>query len=251
MFVYFAAKFSDIRKVNFSFKETVLVSFFIAKKLQCVIVNQVLLTNMRLREKMITTLTKEDLIAFETEVAQLYLKEKIPGPIHLSYGNEEELIRIFDEISTIDSVFSTHRNHYHALLKGVPIDWLRTEILAGHSMTINYPDSHFYSSAVVADIATIALGRALALKRKESITQVWCFVGDMAAETGTVMECVKYAELQDLPITFIVEDNGLSVVTPTQETWGKTLLSTKKTIRYEYKNTRYPHAGVNKYYNGF
>lgn len=72
----------------------------------------------------------------------------------------------------------------------------------------------------------------------------------MFAEMGAFHEAVKYAERNDLPITFIVEDNDLSVCTPTQDTWGKKDRS-NKVIRYEYRNTRYPHAGVDKNYSGF
>lgn len=199
---------------------------------------------------MASKLTKEELIAFEEEVAELYSANKIPGPIHLSYDNEKALIKIFEDVKDHDWVFSTHRSHYHALLKGIPRDWLRDEILAGHSMTVNRPDYKFYASAIMGDIIPIATGVAMGLKLRNKPEHVWCFVGDMSAEMGVFDESVKYAERNDFPITFVVEDNGLSVVTPTQEVWG--LCPRKsKVIRYEYRNTRYPHAGVNKDYTGF
>lgn len=195
-------------------------------------------------------LTKEELIAFEAEIAQLYFEKKIPGPIHLSYNNEEALINIFANVKKSDWVFSTHRSHYHALLKGIPRDWLRDEILAGHSITINNPDYKFYASAIMGDIVAIAVGTAMGLKLKNISEHVWCFVGDMTAEMGVFHESVKYAERNDFPITFVVEDNGLSTVTPTQESWG--LCPRKnKIIRYEYRNTRYPHGGIDKNYTGF
>lgn len=195
-------------------------------------------------------LTKEELIVFEEEIAKFYSQNKIPGPIHLSYNNEEALIKIFGDVKDNDWVFSTHRSHYHALLKGIPKNWLRDEILAGHSITINNPDHKFYASAIMGDIVPIATGVAMGLKLKNMPGHVWCFVGDMCAEMGVFDESVKYAERNDLPITFVVEDNGLSVVTPTQEVWG-TFPRKSKIIRYEYQNTRYPHAGVNKDYTGF
>lgn len=199
---------------------------------------------------MAKVLTKEELIAFEAEIAKLYFENKIPGPVHLSYDNEALLIAIFKNVKSHDWVFSTHRSHYHALLKGVPRDWLRDEILAGHSITINNPDYRFYASAIMGDIVSIATGVAMGLRLRNIPEHVWCFVGDMCAEMGVFDESVKYAERNDLPITFVVEDNGLSVVTPTQEVWG--LCPRKnKIIRYEYRNTRYPHAGVNKDYTGF
>jgi len=195
-------------------------------------------------------LTKEELIAFEAEIAKSYFEKKIPGPVHLSYDNEEALIGIFKDVKDHDWVFSTHRSHYHALLKGIPRDWLRNEILAGHSITINNPDYKFYASAIMGDIVPIATGVAMGLKLRNISEHVWCFVGDMCAEMGVFDESVKYAERNDFPITFVIEDNGLSVVTPTQEVWGLSPRQSK-VVRYEYRNTRYPHAGVDKNYTGF
>ena len=195
-------------------------------------------------------LTKEELIAFEAEIAKSYFEKKIPGPVHLSYDNEEALIGIFKDVKDHDWVFSTHRSHYHALLKGIPRDWLRNEILACHSITINNPDYKFYASAIMGDIVPIATGVAMGLKLRNISEHVWCFVGDMCAEMGVFDESVKYAERNDFPITFVIEDNGLSVVTPTQEVWGLSPRQSK-VVRYEYRNTRYPHAGVDKNYTGF
>lgn len=195
-------------------------------------------------------LTKKELIDFEAEIAKLYFEKKIHGPIHLSYDNEDALINIFKDVKEHDWAFSTHRSHYHALLKGIPKDWLRNEILAGHSITINNPEYKFYASAIMGDIVPIATGVAMGLKLKNIQEHVWCFVGDMCAEMGVFDESVKYAERNDFPITFVVEDNGLSVVTPTQEVWGLHPRRSK-VVRYQYRNTRYPHAGIDPNYTGF
>ena len=60
--------------------------------------------------------TKDQLIEFENLVISHWESAKIHGPIHLSNGNEDQLIEIFKRISTSDWVFSTWRSHYHALL---------------------------------------------------------------------------------------------------------------------------------------
>ena len=84
---------------------------------------------------------------------------------------------------------------------------LEDEILAGRSITIVNKEEKFYSSAIVGGTISIAMGVAMANKRNGSTDKVWCFVGDMAFETGAFMENYKYAKNFDLPITFIVEDN--------------------------------------------
>lgn len=195
-------------------------------------------------------MTKEELIAFEEDIAKHYAKGEIDGPVHLSFGNEDKLIEIFKNIKSTDWVFSTHRSHYHALLHGLSVEWVRNEIMSGRSITINNPAHNFYASAIMGDIVPVATGVAMGLKLKKLPGHVWCFVGDMSAEMGVFHESVKYAERNDFPITYVVEDNGLSVVTPTQEVWGS-VKGKNKVIKYEYKNTRYPHAGVHKDYTGF
>ena len=60
-----------------------------------------------------------DLQNFEKEIAEDYEVGKIRGPIHLSKGNEKNLIDIFKKISINDWVFSSWRNHLHAILHGV------------------------------------------------------------------------------------------------------------------------------------
>lgn len=194
-------------------------------------------------------MTPADLVAFEREVAEAFTAKKISGPIHLSGGNEVELIKIFEHIEREDWVFSTYRNHYHALLHGIPRDWLMAEILAGRSMNITSPEHRFYTSAIVGGCLPIACGVAAGLKRSGSEREVWCFVGDMAASAGAFMEAHTYAVRQQLPIIFVIEDNGLSCDSPTHETWGE-IRGFKKNRGYahRYKYTRlYPHSGTGRY----
>jgi pyruvate dehydrogenase E1 component alpha subunit len=192
--------------------------------------------------------TKEDLIKFEDLIVGLWEAGKIKGPVHLSGGNEEELIEIGKRIKRTDWVFSTWRSHYHALIKGIDPIWLEKEILAGRSITIVNKEHKFYSSAIVGSIIPIATGVAIANKRDGNDDKVWCFIGDMAFETGQFYEMHKYAIRYDLPIIFVVEDNGVSTNTPTEETWGgiKKDIPSEKVVWYNYKN-KWPHYGTGKW----
>lgn len=185
-----------------------------------------------------------DLIAFEKEVAEAFEAGKIRGPIHLSGGNEDQLIEIFKEVRRTDWVFSTWRSHYHALLHGVPREKLMAHILNGPSMNINFPEHRFVTSAIVGGILPIACGVAAGIKRRGGTDMVWCFVGDMASESGAMHEAWKYVYGHDLPLRFIVEDNGYSTNAPTRETWGKCgRVWPVQTYCYE---RIYPHYGIGK-----
>ena len=69
-------------------------------------------------------ITKEDLINFEKKVKEVYEAGKIRAPVHLSGNNEDILIEIFKSVDKNDWVFSSWRNHYHALLHGIEEDEL-------------------------------------------------------------------------------------------------------------------------------
>lgn len=190
-------------------------------------------------------ITKKELLDFELDIKKVYESGKIRAPIHLSGNNEAQLIKIFKKIKKNDWVFSTWRNHYHALLKGVPKNWLKKEIVAGRSMGINNIKHKFYSSAIVAGIIPIALGvaKSINLKNKKNTSKVWVFIGDMTFETGMFHECYKYAKNHKLPLKFVVEDNNLSTNTPTNKVWIKKSKKPKDVIYYKYKR-KFPHHGT-------
>ena len=65
-------------------------------------------------------LNKEYLIKFEEDVAEQFNNAKIKAPVHLYYGNEENIIKVFNLVNNEDWVFCSWRSHYQCLLKGVP-----------------------------------------------------------------------------------------------------------------------------------
>jgi TPP-dependent pyruvate/acetoin dehydrogenase alpha subunit len=191
--------------------------------------------------------TPEKLIAFEDHIAEVFAQGNIPYPVHLGGGNERQLIDVFKTIKPDDYVLCGWRSHYHCLLKGIPPDELRAEIMKGHSVSLCFPKQKILCSGIVGGIAPIAAGIAWALKRSGSTAMVHVFLGDMSAEAGIVHEAQKYALFHDLPVAWIVEDNGVSVCTNTQESWGRGHLpSGYEDYRYHYELTR-AHVGIDQW----
>jgi len=188
-------------------------------------------------------ISKETLIEFELDIKKIYEEGLIKSPIHLSGGNEDQLINIFKYISPNDFVFSSWRNHYHALLHGVDKDLLKNKILRGKSMSIAFDKPRFYSSSIVGGSIPIALGTALGYKKLGLERKAWCFIGDMTFETGVFHEAYKYSRNFDLPLEFIVEDNSLSTNTPTTDAWGKKSNIPNDIFYYSYERT-FPHHGT-------
>lgn len=188
--------------------------------------------------------TKEELIAFEDRIGDLYMDNQLPFLFHLSGGNEEQLIDIFKDINEGDYVISNHRNHYHALLHGIPPEELEQKIKDGRSMFVYDRERNFFLSAIIGGTPAIAAGVAWALKRKGSDQRVWCFVGDGTEDNGHLAEAVRYVDGFDLPCTFVIESNDRSCEATNEDRWGKTAhpeWNSPNVIRYQYTCT-YPHC---------
>ncbi len=196
-------------------------------------------------------ITKDDLISFEKEIADIFATGIIRAPVHLRSGREDALIKIFKEekIDQNDYIFGFWDSHELALLKGVPREALKESILQGNSIALCFPEYKVLCSGIVGSLMGTAVGTAWSLKNQKKSGRAYLFCGDMSAETGIFHEAVKYAVHFDLPVKFIVGDNGLSVMTDTREVWGspdpwfKGTKYESKIIYFKYKND-YPHSGL-------
>jgi len=195
--------------------------------------------------------TAEELVEFENEMADCFNDAQIKAPVHLYDDNEEEIIKVFKkhDIGPDDWVMCSWRSHYQCLLKGVPKDVLKEAILQGRSISLCFKDYKVLCSGIVTGAIPIAVGAALDIKRKNGKGRVFCFMGDMTSETGVAHECIKYSRNHNLPIHFIIEDNGKSVCTDTRKTWNTDNLTYENVedeyvTYYKYKLDKYPHAGA-------
>jgi TPP-dependent pyruvate/acetoin dehydrogenase alpha subunit len=194
--------------------------------------------------------TKDDLIAFEEEIAGEFNAAGIRAPVHLYNGNEEIMLELFRPVRPDDWVVCSWRSHYQCLLKGVPRAEVKRAILDGHSISLCFPQHRVFSTAIVGGALPIAVGIALGIQRRKLHEMVYCFLGDMTSETGIAHESIKYSENHNLPIHFIIEDNGKSVCTDTRAAWNQPRLTyeglrTSRVTYYRYE-TKYPHAGAGK-----
>jgi TPP-dependent pyruvate/acetoin dehydrogenase alpha subunit len=184
------------------------------------------------------------LIAAENQVISEWEDGLLPYLIHLSNGNESQLIDIFKNVKETDWVLSTHRSHYHYILKGGSIESLLEKVRRGKSMFIFDSSKNFLTSSIVCGTPGIATGIALGEKLKGTSNKVWCFIGDAAEDEGHFYEAVRFVDCNKLNCTFIIEDNNRSVTTDVETRWGsnKRFEWPECVIRYHYTN-KYPHAG--------
>lgn len=199
---------------------------------------------------MITTLTAQDLIKFEEDIAQTFETKVIRAPIHLYSNCEEQMLEAFELVQPDDWVLCTWRSHYQCLLKGVPEAQVKQAIVDGKSICLCFPEYRVISSAIVTGTLPIAVGIALGIKRSGGKNKVHCWIGDMTSETGCAWECFKYSFYHKLPIRFVIEDNNQSGCTDTRQTWNMKTLTfeggkNEMIHFYKYKS-KWPHSGAGK-----
>lgn len=193
--------------------------------------------------------TAPELIAFEEQVRSLFANGELPFLVHLSGGNEAQLIELFKDAQEGDWFLSTHRNHLHALLAGVPEEKLLNLIKDGRSMFVFDRARNFLSSAILAGLCGTAAGIAYELKRQRSTNRVWCFLGDGAEENGHFYEAALFVEANGLPCSFVIEDNRRQVDTSKDERRGTSHVAQEpldhfQCVRRYYYTPTYPHGGA-------
>ena len=149
----------------------------------------------------------------------------VRGPLHLSTGQEAVAAGVCHNLERADMLTSTHRGHGHTLAKGADSTKMMCELFGrasgynkgkGGSMHIaDFSVGMLGANGVVAAGIPIATGAAHALKIRKQANLVACFFGDGATNRGPFLEGLNWAQVYQLPILCVCEDNRISATTPT------------------------------------
>jgi len=154
---------------------------------------------------------------FEEKCAELYTKEKIRGFLHLYIGEEAIAVGVMRCLTPTDAVVATYREHGHAIARGIPMQPVMAEMYGkqegcshgrGGSMHIFDAKTRFYGgNAIVGGGLPLAVGLALAdrMQRRSNVTA--CFFGEGAVAEGAFHESLNLADLWQLPVLFVCENN--------------------------------------------
>lgn len=161
--------------------------------------------------------------AFEETALAAHRAGEIPGPLHVSIGQEGVAAGVCLNLRTDDRITSNHRGHGHALAKGAGVQGMMEELLGragghcrgkGGSMHIaDFSVGMLGANGVVAGGIPIAVGAAQGLRMLGSSAIVCCFFGDGAINRGPFLEGLNWAALYRLPVLFVCEDNGVAAFT--------------------------------------
>ncbi|MCH9010261.1 MAG: pyruvate dehydrogenase (acetyl-transferring) E1 component subunit alpha [Chloroflexi bacterium] len=154
---------------------------------------------------------------FEEASGRFYMQGKIKGFIHLYIGQEAVAVGAISALDPEDYVISHHRDHGHALAKGLDPKMAMAELFGkatgasggrGGSMHLFDLEHNFMGGyAIVAGQIPIAVGLALACQMRGDDRVVMCFFGDGAVNQGEFHESLNLASLWKLPVLFFLENN--------------------------------------------
>ena len=165
---------------------------------------------------------------FEEASGRYYMQGKIKGFIHLYIGQEAVAVGAISALGPEDYVISHHRDHGHALAKGLDPKKAMAEIFGkatgtsggrGGSMHLFDLEHNFMGGyAIVAGQMPIAVGLALACQMLRDDRVVMCFFGDGAVNQGEFHESLNLASLWKLPVLFFLENNMYGMGTHVEQT---------------------------------
>src|SRR5688572_17698263 len=161
---------------------------------------------------------------FEEKVNEMYVKAKIGGYCHLNNGEEACIVGAYSVLGQEDYVFTSYRDHGHALARGVPPKEVMAELFGkvtgcsrgrGGSMHLFDPDRRFMGGhAIVGGHLPLAVGVGLAIKYREGKESVLCSLGEGATNIGAFNESLNLAQLWRLPVVFLCINNQYEMGTP-------------------------------------
>jgi 2-oxoisovalerate dehydrogenase E1 component len=161
----------------------------------------------------------------EEKLLELFAQGKLFGTVHTCIGQEFTGIAVAEALQQGDLIFSNHRCHGHFLARTGDVEGLIAEIMGkqtgvcgGRGGSQHLHSKGFFSNGVQGGIAPVSAGLALAEKFRSSGNIVAVFVGDGTLGEGVLYESLNIASKWDLPLLFVLENNGYAQSTPQWQT---------------------------------
>ena len=160
----------------------------------------------------------------EERLSAASLGGDLPGPVHVSIGQEATAVGVCAALEDRDWVASTHRGHGHYLGRGGdPRDMVaevygrETGVCHGRGGSMHVADFKkgiLGAQGIVGAGIGIATGAALSSQVKEDGGVAVAFFGDGGSNQGMLLEALNLAAIWKLPLVLACENNGWSEFTP-------------------------------------
>ena len=162
---------------------------------------------------------------FEERIKKIAKEKTVPGYLHTCIGSEAICVGVMAALNNDDWISSTYRNHGHAIAKNCDLKKITSEIYGrktgickgrGGSMHISDFDRGMLGSfGIVAAGPPVVLGAALQEKINNGKKMSVSFFGDGAIHNGAFHEAAGLAQLWNIPMLFVCENNGYAEATAT------------------------------------
>ena len=160
---------------------------------------------------------------FEERAARAYTEALIGGYCHLNLGEEAAVVGLMSALRETDYLFTNYREHGYALMRGIDPNRAMAELYGrvdgvskgwGGSMHM-FDMTHrlLGGYGIVGGQLPLATGAALAIQYRGLDEVVMCTMGDGTANIGAFHESLNIAALWNLPVVFVVINNGLGMGT--------------------------------------
>ncbi len=160
---------------------------------------------------------------FEEKAGQLYGMGLIGGFCHLYIGQEAVVVGLEAVAREGDKRITSYRDHGHMLACGMDPKGVMAELTGraggyskgkGGSMHMFSREKHFYGGhGIVGAQVPIGTGLAFADKYRGNDNVTFTYFGDGAANQGQVYESFNMAELWQLPVIYVIENNQYAMGT--------------------------------------
>ncbi len=163
---------------------------------------------------------------FEERVSEEFSGGAMPGFVHLYAGEEASAVGICQNLTDADTISSTHRGHGHCIAKGCDPRLMMLELYGraeglcggkGGSMHIaDLSKGMLGANGIVGGGPPLVCGAAFTAKYKKTGNVAVAFSGDGASNQGTTLESFNLAKVWNLPVLFVIEDNGYAEATSSE-----------------------------------
>ena len=182
-----------------------------------------------------------DVRHFEEQCNRAFRAGKVGGYLHLYIGQEAVSLGVLHTYHPGDQALSSYRDHAHCLVLGSDPGKLMAEIYGkstgvsrgkGGSMHL-FDKAHGFAGGygIVGGNVPLAVGIGWALKHsrelKDSHNVCVCFLGDGSMNAGGFHEALNMAQLYELPILYVLENNKYAMGTSVERSSANTDLASR------------------------
>ncbi|MEM8737752.1 MAG: thiamine pyrophosphate-dependent enzyme [Planctomycetota bacterium] len=160
---------------------------------------------------------------FEERTMQAYQQAKIGGFCHIYIGQEATAVGSIAATNNDDPIVTAYRDHGHALARGMHPNHCMAEMYGkitgcakgkGGSMHMfDKNNAMFGGHAIVGGQNPLGCGLGWAIQYNAESKVALCYMGDGALNQGATHEAMNLAAVYNLPLIFVLENNGYSMGT--------------------------------------